>query len=119
MLITSNHGANQGGEEHIRREHCVHADGKLALQYKPGRMSCEPFRKYNTHGNGVYGRSPRSDEEWQSFSDSCPGDIIDTRNVPWGAASAGMHEVVNDVPDATFVDGDELVPTLGGSRTHG
>ncbi|WP_437564483.1 peptide-N-glycosidase F-related protein [Sorangium sp. So ce542] len=110
VLITSNHGANQGGEEYIRREHYVYVDGELALQYKPGRMSCEPFRKYNTQSNGIYGRSPRSDEEWQSFSNWCPGDVIDTRIVPWGAASAGMHELVIDVPDATFADGQGNFP---------
>jgi hypothetical protein len=58
VLITSNHGANEGGEEYIRREHYVYIDGKLVLQYKPGRTSCEPFRKYNTQGNGIYGPSP-------------------------------------------------------------
>ncbi|WP_437729333.1 peptide-N-glycosidase F-related protein [Sorangium sp. So ce861] len=110
VLITSNHGANQGGEEYIRRDHYVYVDGELALQYKPGRMSCEPFRKYNTQSNGIYGRSPRSDEEWQSFSNWCPGDVIDTRIVPWGPASAGMHEFVIDVPDATFVDGQGNFP---------
>ncbi|WP_437676747.1 peptide-N-glycosidase F-related protein [Sorangium sp. So ce131] len=110
VLITSNHGANQGGEEYIRREHYVYVDGELALQYKPGRTSCEPFRRYNTQSNGIYGLSPRSDEEWQSFSNWCPGDVIDTRIVPWGAASAGMHEFVIDVPDATFVDGQGNFP---------
>ncbi|WP_437948790.1 peptide-N-glycosidase F-related protein [Sorangium sp. So ce296] len=110
VLITSNHGANQGGEEYIRREHYVYVDGELALQYKPGRMSCEPFRKYNTQSNGIYGPSPRSNEEWQSFSNWCPGDVIDTRIVPWGAASAGMHEFVIDVPDATFAGGQGNFP---------
>ncbi|WP_433935371.1 peptide-N-glycosidase F-related protein [Sorangium cellulosum] len=110
VLITSNHGANQGGEEYVRREHYAYVDGKLALQYKPGRTSCEPFRKYNTQSNGIYGQSPRSDEEWQSFSNWCPGDVIDTRIVPWGAASAGMHEFVIDVPDATFVGGEGNFP---------
>jgi hypothetical protein len=104
VLITSNHGANEGGEEYIRREHYVYVDGGLALQYKPGRTSCEPFRKYNTQGNGIYGPSPRSDAEWQSFSNWCPGDVIDTRIFAWGAASAGTHEFVIDVPDATFAD---------------
>jgi hypothetical protein len=104
VLITSNHGANAGGEEYIRRDHFVYVDGALALQYKPGRTSCEPFRKYNTQSNGIYGFYPKSDEEWQSFSNWCPGDIIDTRVIPWGPASAGVHEFVIDVPDATFVD---------------
>ncbi|WP_437782207.1 peptide-N-glycosidase F-related protein [Sorangium sp. So ce1097] len=110
VLITSNHGANQGGEEYVRREHHVYVDGKLALQYKPGRTSCEPFRKYNTQSNGIYGPSPRSDGEWQSFSNWCPGDVIDTRIVAWGAVSAGMHEFVIDVPDATFVGGQGNFP---------
>jgi hypothetical protein len=104
VLITSNHGANNGGEEYIRREHYVYVDGKLAMQYKPGRESCEPFRKWNTQANGIYGQYPRSDEEWQSFSNWCPGDVIDTRIFAWGAAKAGPHEFVIDVPDATFAD---------------
>lgn len=110
VLITSNHGANQGGEEYNRREHYVYVDGALALQYKPGRTSCEPFRKYNTQGNGIYGPYPRSDEEWQMFSNWCPGDIIDTRIIPWGAVSAGSHEFVIEVPDATFVDNQGNFP---------
>ena len=104
VLITSNHGANQGGEEYIRRDHFVYLDGELALQYKPGRDSCEPWRMYNTQGNGIYGTSPRSDEEWQSFSNWCPGDKIDTRVIEWGTVSAGEHEFVIEVPDAEFAD---------------
>jgi hypothetical protein len=104
VLITSNHGANAGGEEYNRREHYVYVDGKLALQYKPGRETCEPFRMYNTQGNGIYGAVPKTPEEWQSFSNWCPGDIIDTRIIPWGAVDGGSHEFVIDVPDAVFVD---------------
>jgi len=110
VLITSNHGANQGGEEYIRREHYVYVDGALALQYKPGRTSCEPFRKYTTQGNGIYGPAPRSDEVWQSFSNWCPGDVIDTRIIELGAVAAGVHEFVIDVPDATFVGGQGDFP---------
>lgn len=104
VLITSNHGANAGGEEYIRRDHFVYVDGELALQYKPGRTSCEPFRMYNTQANGIYGPSPKSDAEWQSFSNWCPGDVIDTRIIRWGSVAAGAHELVIDVPDATFTD---------------
>lgn len=104
VLITSNHGANQGGEEYIRREHYVYVDEQLVLQYKPGRDSCEPFRKYNTQGNGIYGASPKSDAAWQSFSNWCPGDVIDTRIIPLGPVTAGEHSFVIHVPDATFAD---------------
>jgi hypothetical protein len=106
VLITSNHGANSGGEEYSRRDHLVYVDGKLELMYKPGRPSCEPFRKYNTQSNGIYGTSARSDSNWQSFSNWCPGDVIDTRVIPLGALGAGSHEFVIDVPEAEFT-GDE------------
>ncbi len=110
VLITSNHGANQGGEEYIRREHYVGVDNKLVHQYKPGRDSCEPWRMYNTQGNGIYGPSPKSDAAWQSFSNWCPGDVIDTRIIPLGAMDAGPHEFVIEVPDATFVGGEGNFP---------
>lgn len=110
VLITSNHGANAGGEEYIRRDHFVYVDGDLALTYKPGRTTCEPFRKYNTQANGIYGPSPKSDAEWQSFSNWCPGDVIDIRTIAWGPVAAGAHEFVIDVPDATFVDGQGDFP---------
>lgn len=110
VLITSNHGANQGGEEYIRRLHYAYVDGFLALKYKPGRDSCEPFRKYNTQGNGIYGPAPQSDASWQSFSNWCPGDVIDTRIVPLGPLKAGVHEFVIDVPDATFTGGQGDFP---------
>jgi hypothetical protein len=110
VLITSNHGANAGGEEYIRREHHVYVDGAMVLQYKPGRTSCEPFRQYNTQGNGIYGPTAQTDEQWQSFSNWCPGDVIDTRIIPLGPVTAGVHEFVIDVPDATFVDGQGDFP---------
>jgi len=110
VLITSNHGANQGGEEYNRRDHFVYVDGDPVLSYKPGRESCEPFRMFNTQGNGIYGQVPRSDEEWQSFSNWCPGDVIDTRIIDLGAMAAGAHEFVIDVPDAQFVDGEGDIP---------
>jgi hypothetical protein len=106
VLITSNHGANAGGEEYIRRDHFVYVDGELALEYVPGRESCEPFRVYNTQANGIYGPTPMTDEEWQSFSNWCPGDVIDIRVIPWGPVAAGAHQFVIDVPDAVFA-GDQ------------
>ena len=36
FLITSNHGANEGGEEYIRRKHIVKFDNKEVLIYTPG-----------------------------------------------------------------------------------
>jgi hypothetical protein len=59
---------------------------------------------YNTQANGIYGPAPKSDAEWQSFSNWCPGDVIDIRTIAWGPVDAGVHELVIDVPDATFAD---------------
>ena len=113
ILITSNHGANRGGEEYIRRDHFVYYDNGLIMQYKPGRQSCEPFRERNTQRNGIYGKrgedgkfsyEPYSDEEWQSFSNWCPGDVIDTRMIMLGNVKKGEHKIRISVPDAEFAD---------------
>jgi hypothetical protein len=111
FLITSNHGANSGGEEYNRRVHYVYVDNVLKLSYTPGRTSCEPFRQYNTQANGIYGLSPRTDATWQSFSNWCPGDKIDIRRISLGALPAGTHSFRIRVPAATFVGGQGDIPT--------
>jgi hypothetical protein len=102
-LITSNHGANSGGEEYNRRFHYVTFDNASVLTYKPGSTSCEPFRMYNTQANGIYGSTPKSDAVWQSFSNWCPGDKIPIRVISLGSLSTGAHTFVISVPDAQFV----------------
>ena len=71
-LITSNHGANSGGEEYNRRWHYIYFDNLITpiLTYKPGETSCEPYRVYNTQGNGIYGTTPRTYAVWQLGSTS-------------------------------------------------
>lgn len=110
VFITSNHGANQGGEEYNRRKHNVYFDGKLSYIYTPGRESCEPFRKYNTQPNGIYGWSEMSDDAWQSFSNWCPGDKIDTRVLHVGSLSAGEHTFKIKVIGAKFADKQGDIP---------
>lgn len=110
VLVTSNHGANEGGEEYNRRWHYVYVDDELVLTYKPGRTSCEPFRKYNTQQNGIYGYFWKTDTEWQSFSNWCPGDVIDNRIIRLGAFEAGTHRVRISVPEAEFVDRQGFIP---------
>lgn len=110
VLVTSNHGANSGGEEYNRRWHYVYYDGEVVLSYMPGRTSCEPFRKYNTQANGIYGYSAKSDAAWQSFSNWCPGDVIDNRIISLGAVKAGTHKVMITVPDAEFRDKQGYIP---------
>ncbi|NDV46447.1 hypothetical protein D0T49_05255 [Paludibacter sp. 221] len=110
VLITSNHGANSGGEEYNRRMHYIRFDNELMLEYKPGRRSCEPFRHFNTQRNGIYGRSEKTDEQWQAFSNWCPGDVIDTRIIELGNLKAGEHEFMIEVPEAQFVDKQGYIP---------
>ena len=110
VLITSNHGANSGGEEYNRRWHYIYLNDEQILEYRPGRTSCEPFRKYNTQGNGIYGASPRTDAQWQSFSNWCPGDKIDTRIINLGTLEAGTYTFKINVPDARFVNKEGYFP---------
>jgi hypothetical protein len=111
FLITSNHGANSGGEEYSRRVHYAYFDNVLKLSYTPGRVSCEPYRQYNTQANGIYGPSPKTDAQWQSFSNWCPGDKIDIRRINLGALPAGTHSFRIRVPSAAFNGGQGDIPT--------
>ena len=102
-LITSNHGANSGGEEYERRWHYLYLDNELIYEYIPGGKSCEPWRQYNTQGNGIYGAVPKTTRQWLDFNNWCPGDVIPNREVILGNLSAGNHTIKLDVPDAVFV----------------
>jgi hypothetical protein len=110
-VITSNHGSNENGEEYIRRNHFIYLDNELKMMYKPGGISCEPFRQYNTEGNGIYGANPQSALQWASFSNWCPGDKIPIRVIELGDLAAGDHSFKIEVPDAEFADGQGYFPT--------
>lgn len=109
-LITSNHGADGDGEEYNRRQHFVYLDGQLIHQYKPGGKSCEPYRMYNTQGNGIYGSTAKTIRNWMSWNNWCPGDAIPNREVKLGSLSAGTHTMKLDVPDAVFSEGKGNFP---------
>lgn len=113
MLVLSNHGADAGGEEYSRRWHYIYFDDELINTFMPGRETCEPFRKYNTQSNGIYGILPKTDAAWQSFSNWCPGDVVDNRCYRVGAVSAGEHTFRISVPDAQFY-GPNGKPGSGG-----
>lgn len=109
-VITSNHGANTGGEEYNRRQHFIYFDDTLAMTYKPGFTSCEPYRKYNTQGNGIYGSAVKTDAQWQSFSNWCPGAYIPIRTKSLGRLEPGNHSFRLEVPDAVFANGEGYFP---------
>lgn len=109
-LITSNHGSNKDGEEYTRRLHHIEVDGQLRLTYMPGRESCEPFRHLNSQLNGIYGPTPRTPQEWQSFNNWCPGDAVPIRQISLGKLSAGAHTLKIEVPDAVFAEQQGYIP---------
>lgn len=110
FLITSSHGANAGGEEYNRRVHRLYRDNVAFTQYLPGGVSCEPYRMYNTQGNGIYGPTPRTDSEWASFSNWCPGQVIPIRSYDTGALAAGDHSFKLYVIGAQFVNQEGYIP---------
>lgn len=109
-LITSNHGANAGGEEYVRRQHYIYLDGEEIFTYKPGGKSCEPYRQYNTQGNGIYGSSAHTTSWWTSWNNWCPGDVIPNRVIELGDLAAGEHSFKIEVPLAEFADGQGYFP---------
>ena len=111
-LITSNHGANSGGEEYNRRLHKIYFDNPLVpvLTYTPGEPTCEPYRIYNTQGNGIYGATPKTNAEWQSFSNWCPGAKIPIRKIDVGSLTTGNHTFRISVPTAVFNGGEGYFP---------
>lgn len=109
-LITSNHGANQNGEEYVRRTHNIYFDNNFILTYKPGGKSCEPFRKYNTQANGIYGSSTKSEAWWKDWNNWCPGDIIPNRIIELNEVGEGQHQFKITVPDAVFYGQDGNFP---------
>lgn len=102
-FIISNHGANAGGEEYVRRVHQIFYDDEKLLQYTPGGVSCEPYRIYNTQANGIYGTS-RDEESWIKSSNWCPGAVIPIRELDLGPVSKGTHKFKVNVVRARFVD---------------
>jgi hypothetical protein len=48
--------------------------------------------------------------EWQSFSNWCPGDVIDIRRIDLGAVSAGEHKFMITVPNAVFANREGNFP---------
>lgn len=109
-VTTSNHGANSGGEEYNRRQHFIYFDNQLVSTYTPGGKSCEPYRPFNTQANGIYGNTPMTLEEWASFSNWCPGDIIPIRVFALGNLTSGSHSFKIEVPSAQFVNQEGYFP---------
>lgn len=102
FVISTPHGANSGGEEYVRRQNYTYMDDVQMLTYTPGGISCEPFRVYNTQGNGIYGASPKSFAEWTSWNNWCPGNSVPIRGFSMPTIAAGNHTLKHTIPTAVF-----------------
>ncbi|CEJ71435.1 hypothetical protein BN1195_03783 [Chryseobacterium oranimense G311] len=102
FVISTPHGANSGGEEYVRRQNYTYIDDVQMLTYTPGGISCEPFRVYNTQGNGIYGATPRSLTEWTSWNNWCPGNSVPIRGFTMPSITAGSHTLKHTIPTAVF-----------------
>ncbi|WP_316817243.1 peptide-N-glycosidase F-related protein [Pedobacter nyackensis] len=95
-LISSGHGAAEGGEEYNWREHVVDLDGK---EYTRLEMSqnCAPYEMYNTQPNGIYfGDISKERRSW------CPGGPVPTRIINLGPLAKGNHTLKISIPEAEF-----------------
>ncbi|UFH31743.1 T9SS type A sorting domain-containing protein [Chryseobacterium sp. C-71] len=102
FVISTPHGANAGGEEYVRRDNFTYIDDIQMLTYKPGGTSCEPFRVYNTQGNGIYGTTPSSTADWTAWNNWCPGDAVPIRSFTMTSMTAGNHTLKHTIPAAVF-----------------
>lgn len=102
FVISTPHGADVGGEEYIRRQNYTYIDDVQMLTYTPGGISCEPFRVYNTQGNGIYGANPKSFDDWTSWNNWCPGNSVPIRGFTIDNMAAGNHTLKHTIPTAVF-----------------
>lgn len=102
FVISTPHGANSGGEEYVRRQNYTYIDDVQVLTYTPGGISCEPFRVYNTQGNGIYGTTPKTVADWTSWNNWCPGNSVPIRGFVMPNLTAGNHTLKHTIPTAVF-----------------
>lgn len=102
FVISTPHGANPGGEEYIRRQNFTYVDDVQVLTYTPGGISCEPYRVYNTQGNGIYQSAPATFAQWTSWNNWCPGNSVPIRGFTLPSMTAGNHTLKHSIPTAIF-----------------
>lgn len=102
FVISTPHGANSGGEEYVRRQNYSYIDNVQVLTYTPGGISCEPYRVYNTQGNGIYGPTPKTFANWTSWNNWCPGNSVPIREFTLPSLAAGNHTFKHTIPTAVF-----------------
>jgi len=97
-VISSGHGAGEGGEEYNWREHVVYLDGKEHTRLEMSQ-NCAPYEIYNTQPNGIYfGNIAKERRSW------CPGAPVPTRIINLGPLKAGEHTIKATIPEARLLE---------------
>lgn len=109
FIVTTPHGAGNNGEEYVRRQNLVSLDNAQVLAFTPGGISCEPYRIYNTQGNGIYGTSVKTTAWWTAWNNWCPGNSVPIRSFTSASLTAGNHVLKYEVPTAVFYGQDGRV----------
>lgn len=124
--ITTGHGGHSGGDEFVRTQNYVYADGQKVIDFLPWRDDCASFRRFNP-GSGVWLRkrtAPYIAESGQyeskeieeslassdlSRSNWCPGSAVEPESVNLPAfTKAGKHTLRFSIPTAQAADGDKM-----------
>ena len=76
----------------------------MTYKYSPILLgiSCEPYRVYNTQGNGIYGSTPKTFADWTSWNNWCPGNSVPIREFTLPNLTAGNHTLKHTIPTAVF-----------------
>lgn len=95
-MISSGHGAANGGEEYNWRAHVIDLDGKEYTRLDMNQ-DCTPYEVYNTQPNGIYtGDMSKERCSW------CPGGQVPIKIINLGPLSKGKHSLKISIPDAEF-----------------
>lgn len=123
--ITTGHGGHSGGDEFVRTQNYVYADGQKVIDFLPWRDDCASFRRFNP-GSGVWLRQRtapyigakgeyESKEIEESLASSdlsrsnwCPGSAVTPEMVALPTfTKAGKHTLRFSIPTAQPADGDK------------
>jgi hypothetical protein len=102
LRLHDNEALTKAIEEYVRRQNPVSLDNALVLTFTPGGISCEPYRMYNTQGNGIYGTSVKTTAWWTAWNNWCPGNSVPIRSFTSASLTAGNHVLKYEVPTAVF-----------------
>lgn len=95
-MVSSGHGAAEGGEEYDWRAHVINLDGKEYARLDMNQ-DCTPYEIYNTQPNGIYtGDMTKERRSW------CPGGMVPAKIVNLGPLPKGKHTLKISIPDADF-----------------